>query len=43
VKVLDDGVFWTAPVLSRGRIYVRSSKGQLVCRDHRSKGKDAGE
>lgn len=36
-KVLDGGVFWTTPVLSSGRIYLRSSLGQLVCRDHRKR------
>ena len=33
--VLEEGVFWTSPVLADGRIYVRSSAGQLTCRDHR--------
>ena len=36
VKVLDDGAFWTIPTLVDGLIYCRSSKGQLVCRDHRA-------
>jgi len=36
-KVIDsDGVFWTTPVLLDGLIYCRSSKGELVCRDHRA-------
>ena len=34
-RVLDSGKCWTYPVLSGGRIYCRSSLGQLVCRDHR--------
>lgn len=34
-KALEGGVFWTTPVLSDGRIYLRSSLGRLVCRDHR--------
>jgi outer membrane protein assembly factor BamB len=38
VKVLDDGVYWTAPILHDGRIYCRNSLGQLVCRDHREAG-----
>ena len=36
-QVIDDGgVFWTKPVLAGGLIYCRSSKGTLVCRDHRA-------
>jgi outer membrane protein assembly factor BamB len=35
-KVLDGGVYWTAPVLLDGRIYCRNSLGDLVCRDHRN-------
>lgn len=34
-KVLDGGVFWTTPVLVDGLIYCRSSRGELVCLDHR--------
>jgi outer membrane protein assembly factor BamB len=35
-EIIDDGgVFWTTPVLVNGLIYGRSSKGTLVCRDHR--------
>lgn len=41
-KVLDGGVYWTAPVLVQGRLYLRSSLGDLICRDHR-KGAAAGE
>jgi hypothetical protein len=37
-KVLDGGVYWTAPTLSRGRVYLRNSDGELVCRDHRDLG-----
>ncbi len=33
--VIDGGVFWTMPVLVDGRVYVRSNRGQLACRDHR--------
>ncbi|MFT5291085.1 MAG: outer membrane protein assembly factor BamB [Planctomycetota bacterium] len=36
-KVTSGGVCWTMPVLVNGRIYVRSSKGELVVRDHRMK------
>ena len=32
-KVLKSGQFWTAPVLVNGKIYCRSSDGQLVCVD----------
>ncbi|MFT5150905.1 MAG: outer membrane protein assembly factor BamB, partial [Planctomycetota bacterium] len=32
---IDEGVFWTAPVLSDGRVYMRGSIGDLVCLDHR--------
>lgn len=34
-KVLEDGVYWTTPVLLDGRIYCRNSLGSLVCLDHR--------
>ncbi len=34
-KVLEGGVYWTAPVLLDGRIYCRNSLGSLVCLDHR--------
>lgn len=33
--VFEGGVCWTAPTIVDGRIYVRNSTGQLVCRDHR--------
>ncbi len=33
-KVFDAGVFWSNPVLSGGRIFLRSSTGELVCLDH---------
>lgn len=36
-KVLDDGVFWTKPVLANGRIYCRNSLGDMVARDHSAK------
>ena len=36
-KVTSGGVCWTMPVLVDGRIYMRSSKGQVVARDHRLK------
>lgn len=36
-KVTSGGVCWTMPVLVDGRIYMRSSKGQVVVRDHRLK------
>ncbi|MEQ8764460.1 MAG: PQQ-binding-like beta-propeller repeat protein [Planctomycetota bacterium] len=35
VKVFEEGVCWTTPVLAHGRLYLRSNKGELVCRDHR--------
>ena len=35
-KVMEGGVYWTTPVLVDGSIYVRSSDGQLQCRDHRA-------
>jgi outer membrane protein assembly factor BamB len=31
------GKCWTTPILAQGRIYVRNSKGELVCLDVRSK------
>lgn len=34
--VIDGGVFWSAPLLSDGLVYVRGSLGDLVCLDHRS-------
>lgn len=34
-KLFETGTFWSSPVLSKGLIYVRSSQGELVCRDHR--------
>jgi outer membrane protein assembly factor BamB len=34
-QVLEGGSYWTMPVLSRGRIYVRNSLGDLACLDHR--------
>ena len=34
-KVTKDGVCWTMPVIVDGRIYLRSSAGELVVRDHR--------
>ena len=38
-QVLEQGgVFWAAPVLCDGRIYVRGSYGSLACRDHRESG-----
>ena len=35
-KVLKGGVYWTMPVLANGLIYCRNSKGDVVCRDHRT-------
>ena len=35
-KVTSDGVCWTMPILVDGRIYLRSSVGELVARDHRT-------
>jgi len=31
-------VYWTTPVLVDGRVYCRSSMGDLICRDHRKIG-----
>lgn len=35
VKAGGKTVCWTTPVLANGRIYIRSSAGELACRDHR--------
>jgi outer membrane protein assembly factor BamB len=35
-KLFEEGVCWTTPVLSGGRIYCRSNRGELVARDHRA-------
>lgn len=32
--VLDEGTSWSTPVLSHGRVYCRSSLGQMVCLDY---------
>ncbi len=34
--VFDDGTSWSTPILSHGRIYCRSSKGQMACLDYSS-------
>lgn len=35
--LFDEGaVYWSAPVLSAGRLYLRSGTGRLVCQDRRS-------
>jgi len=34
-KILEGGVYWSAPVFAGGLIYVRNSLGDLTCRDHR--------
>lgn len=39
--VLDGGTAWATPVLSHGRVYCRSSLGQMACLDYRGSG-DAG-
>jgi len=39
--VLEDGVYWTVPVLLDGLIYCRNSLGSLVCLDHRSAAQQA--
>ena len=36
-RVFEEGVCWTTPVLANGLLYLRSSTGELVCRDHRAK------
>lgn len=35
-QVFEDGTSWSSPVLSHGRIYCRTSKGQMACLDHRA-------
>lgn len=35
-KLFEGGVCWTTPVLSHGILYCRSSRGELVARDHRA-------
>jgi outer membrane protein assembly factor BamB len=35
-RVLEEGVYWTPPVLLDGLIYCRNSLGRLVCLDHRT-------
>lgn len=37
VKLFDEGVFWTVPVLVDGVIYCRGNEGGLIARDHRAK------
>ena len=34
--LLEGGANWTPPVLCNGLVYLRNSKGDLVCSDHRS-------
>jgi outer membrane protein assembly factor BamB len=34
-RLFEEGVCWTTPVLSGGRIFARNNKGELVSRDHR--------
>ena len=36
-KATSKGVCWTMPILVDGRIYLRSSAGELVVRDHRTR------
>ena len=35
-RVFERGVCWTSPVLSKGRIFCRNNKGDLVARNHRA-------
>ncbi len=35
-QVFEDGTSWSSPVLSHGRVYCRTSKGQMACLDHRA-------
>lgn len=35
LALFSEGNFWAPPVFSHGRIYTRSSLGELVCTDHR--------
>jgi outer membrane protein assembly factor BamB len=34
VDLFDEGVCWTPPVITGGRLYVRNNRGTLICRDH---------
>jgi outer membrane protein assembly factor BamB len=34
-RLFEDGTFWSPPVFAHGRIYARSSLGDVVCTDHR--------
>lgn len=34
-KVFEEGVCWTSPVLSKGRIFCRNNRGEIVVRNHR--------
>ncbi len=38
IHLLDGGESWTTPVLAHGRVYCRSSLGELCCVDHRQPG-----
>ncbi|MEM1451451.1 MAG: PQQ-binding-like beta-propeller repeat protein [Planctomycetota bacterium] len=40
-RVFDDGTGWSTPVLSHGRIFCRSSTGEVACLDHRGAAGDA--
>ena len=35
VPLFEEGRYWTKPVLANGVVYCRSSRGELVARDHR--------
>ena len=35
-KVIEEGVFWTKPLLVDGLVYLRGSLGDVACLDHRN-------
>lgn len=41
-ELFEDGSFWSPPVFAGGRIYTRSSLGEVACTDHRRKPAGAG-
>jgi hypothetical protein len=42
-KALEGGVCWTPPVIVDGLLYLRSSLGDLLCRDHRPDSSPSGQ
>ena len=41
-RVLSGGTYWSTPVLSHGRVYVRNSLGQMACLDYSGGGAGSG-